>query len=260
MLNRVNMFLVQEEGLLSQLQTQSLIDEEGRRSTFHYESQMDDGVSKASMMSPIPRAGQSVAYQNFDTFSQNNDQVNYQNSVEVRPTQNPTSTKMEYMKSQTEYSYNDPDNFMIQQQNERKEAKQKHRRSRESSSDSSSFDTDEEAQENQKSFEESRHHRSKKSKYRKLKKVLKNTKQNLSQTKNMLEIQKIKNESQEEKLKNLALEIEGIKRSSLENFLTNKSMQSFALNPALFNMNQQLENYAFATQRNTPEMVSFVIA
>ena len=34
-------------------------------------------------MSPIPRAGQSVEYKNFDTFSQNNENLKYQNSVEL---------------------------------------------------------------------------------------------------------------------------------------------------------------------------------
>lgn len=39
--------------------------------------------TQASLMSPIPRAGQSVEYQNFDTFSQNNENIKYQNSVEL---------------------------------------------------------------------------------------------------------------------------------------------------------------------------------
>ena len=35
-------------------------------------------------MSPIPRAGQSVEYQNFDNFTQMNENVNHPNSLEIK--------------------------------------------------------------------------------------------------------------------------------------------------------------------------------
>lgn len=73
----------------------------------------------------------------------------------------------------------------------------------------------------------------------------------------MLEVQKLKNENQEEKLKNLFMEVENIKRSSLETILANKSMQSLALNPGVFNFNNQMENLAFNTQRTTPDLVIY---
>ena len=148
---------------------------------------------------------------------------------------------MEYMRSHTEYSYHDPDNVVLP----------KARGSRESSTDSSSSGSERNGNYSREYERKPR----KNSKYNKLKKELKNTKSSLSKTKNMLELQKVKNETQEEKLKTLAMEVENIKRTSLETFLTNKSVQSFALNPGLFNINQQLENFAYATQRTTPEVV-----
>ena len=63
------------------------------------------------------------------------------------------------------------------------------------------------------------------------------TKHSLDKTQNMLEIQRYKNESQEEKLKNLAVEVENLKKHSIEHMLTNKSLQSFAFNNGIHGQN-----------------------
>jgi predicted RNase H-like nuclease (RuvC/YqgF family) len=167
------------------------------------------------------------------------------------------SDKFEYMRSQTEYSYDDPDNQIMHQSNPEKQVvynnenvhfsgdvvKQKKIKSnRSSSSESSSYyDSD-----------HSDHHepnkgRSKKSKYKKAKHQIKHYKHSLSKYKNMCEMQKMKNETLEDKVTNLSKEVESIKRSSMDNF-----------NPAMMYM-QKLENFAYATQRTLPDMVSFTL-
>lgn len=171
------------------------------------------------------------------------------------------SAKMEYMRSQTEYSYNDPDNHIMHHvkpekqlvytneginfsDDEAKQRKKKHNRS--SSSESSSYcDSDHSENHENKTFEyEPRKGKSKKTKYKKVKHQLQNYKHSLMKYKNMFEMQKMKNETLEDKVLNLSKEVETIKRSSLDSF-----------NPALLYM-QKLENFAYATHRTLPDMVS----
>ena len=116
-LNRIQVFM-NENNAVSQQQTQSNINEEACRSTYQYESQQDGDISyvnpnninrqngnytQTSLLSPIPQAVQSTEYRHFDTFSQR---------------ENDASARVEHLKSQTEYSYQDPDNFVIHQPKE----------------------------------------------------------------------------------------------------------------------------------------------
>jgi hypothetical protein len=154
------------------------------------------------------------------------------------------------MQNQTEYSYQDNDNFVIRQR--KKQNKRPKSKDSTSSSYDSSYDSDEERN-------SSKERPRKKSKYKKLKKVLKKTKNSLSKTKNMLEVHKLKNENQEEKIKYLFMEVENIKRNSLETMVVNKSMQSFVLNPGMINLNNQGDHLAFNTQRTIPDLVFYTM-
>jgi predicted nuclease with TOPRIM domain len=166
------------------------------------------------------------------------------------------------MRSQTEYSYDDPDNQIMHRSNPEKQAvynnenvhfsdeimKQKKMKSnRSSSSESSSYyDSDHSDNHEHKTFDHKPNKgRSKKSKYKKAKHQIKHYKHSLSKYKNMCEMQKMKNETLEDKVTNLSKEVETIKRSSMDNF-----------NPAMMYM-QKLENFAYAAQRTLPDMVSF---
>ena len=64
----------------------------------------------------------------------------------------------------------------------------------------------------------------------------------------MLEIEKYKNESQEEKIKSLAMEIDSLKRHSYEHMMTNRSLQSYGMNNQMMGYNQ-IDNIAYNTQR-----------
>ena len=172
------------------------------------------------------------------------------------------SAKMEYLRSQTEYSYHDPDNHIVHHTKPEKsgynneglyfsgdEAKQKKLKSnRSSSSESSSYESDISCQHENKTFDyEPSKNRSKKSKYKKVKHQLKNYKHSLMKYKNMFEMQKMKNDTLEDKVTNLSKEVETIKRGSLDSF-----------NPALLYM-QKLENFAYATHRTLPDMVRLIM-
>ena len=157
---------------------------------------------------------------------------------------------MNNLKSQTEYSYQDHDNFVFknnkkQQQNSRKS---NHIKSRSSSSEVESEENNRSSCDSRDIEDENRS--TKRSKYSKIKKILQNTKSSLDKTKNMLEIQKLKNENQEEKLKSLAMEVENLKRHSFENMLVRKSMQSIAFNNGMMNQANSIDNIVYIPQRN----------
>ena len=235
--------------------------------TLQFYFSQNEEWTKTSILSPIPRLANE--YQNFGTFSQNRDQYgqiepinnrcrNFENNrEESRRAKENASAIMEHLKSQTEYSYQDHDNIVF---NNKKNAKHSRRgKSNNIKSHSSSSDIESDVDEEQEwgSKDSDNDSRSKKrSDYTKLKKILKNTKSSLNKTKNMLEIQKLKNENQEEKLRSLAMEVENLKRHSLENMLVTKSMQSIALNHGLMNQPNHFENIAYITHRNNMEMVN----
>ncbi|CAI2363554.1 unnamed protein product [Moneuplotes crassus] len=243
-----------EEGVASQIQSFSAVDDEGRRSIMNYESQMDalsqnDNYTQVSLMSPIPRTENSAEFNNFEDFTQNNEFVRNQNSVELpqmhqRVENGKSPANAEYVKSQAEYSYQDQDNmFLHKPKSKRKKQKQKKRResSSETSSSVRSYPSDNEPN---RSFDLDSPVKKEKKKYKKVKKLLNHYKSSLAKYKNMCELQKLKNENLEDKVSNLSKEVENIKRSSVD-----------SLNPTLMYL-QKLENMAYATQRNLPEMVS----
>lgn len=132
----------------------SFIDDKDKRSTFTSQRPYDDGydvysqngVSKDDLLSPIPHAMNSVEYQNFGTFSQQND-THADNEHPVKRELDMMQSEIngkphidEHLKSKTEYSYQDFDNFPQNNQrnhkNKRKsKSKQRHRKNSRSSSE-----------------------------------------------------------------------------------------------------------------------------
>ena len=244
-------------------QISSFIDEKDKRSTFNtqpatyeegYDMHSQNGVSKDQLLSPIPHAMQPVEYHNFGTFSQQkpvheNEQQPVKRELDLIQSDIQANAQIsDHFKSKTEYSYQDFDNVPLDNRNERQGTKGWPNRRNNKFDDSTSSYSSRSDSDHSSSLE--RNHKSIKNqkKYRKLKKVLCSTKKSLDKTQNMLEIQKYKNESQEERIKALAMEIENIKRHSYEHMMTNKSLQPFAMNNQIMGYNQ-IENYAYNTQR-----------